>query len=64
MVRSGEEHQSAVTAEERLERDIGLPGATSIGVGTMIAGGIFVLSGGRFRQAPPILSSVVTEIYE
>jgi len=30
---------------DSLERDIGLLGATAIGVGTMIAGGIFVLSG-------------------
>lgn len=31
--------------EEGLERNIGLIGALSIGVGTMIAAGIFVLSG-------------------
>ncbi len=31
--------------DRSLSRDIGLVGATSIGVGTMIAGGIFVLSG-------------------
>lgn len=30
---------------DELERDIGLVGAVSIGIGTMIAGGIFVLSG-------------------
>jgi len=34
-----------VGSDQSLSRDIGLVGATSIGVGTMIAGGIFVLSG-------------------
>jgi amino acid transporter len=37
--------RSPKPSEAELERDIGLVGATSIGVGTMIAGGIFVLSG-------------------
>ncbi|MDX1647529.1 MAG: hypothetical protein R3304_10330, partial [Longimicrobiales bacterium] len=30
---------------EELSRDLGLPGALALGVGTMIAAGIFVLSG-------------------
>ncbi|MEF8851839.1 MAG: APC family permease [Haloarculaceae archaeon] len=33
------------SGDSQLERDIGLLGAVSLGVGTMIAGGIFVLSG-------------------
>lgn len=33
------------SSESTLQRNIGLLGATAIGVGTMIAGGIFVLSG-------------------
>jgi len=45
VVRSEDDRRSGVATEERLERNIGLLGATSIGVGTMIAGGIFVLSG-------------------
>ncbi|WP_206042289.1 amino acid permease [Haloarcula argentinensis] len=45
MTQSEETRRSGGAVEERLERNIGLLGATSIGVGTMIAGGIFVLSG-------------------
>jgi amino acid transporter len=48
MARSGRDERvgrSDEFTEADLGRDIGLLGATSIGVGTMIAGGIFVLSG-------------------
>jgi len=47
-VRPGDRDVSAndgSTPERELERSIGLVGATAIGAGTMIAGGIFVLSG-------------------
>jgi APA family basic amino acid/polyamine antiporter len=37
--------RTVAAPESELERSIGLVGATAIGVGTMIAGGIFVLSG-------------------
>jgi APA family basic amino acid/polyamine antiporter len=40
-----EDRGEATDGEPDLERDIGLLGAVSLGVGTMIAGGIFVLSG-------------------
>jgi len=43
-VATGDE-SAATPTEAELERSIGLVGATAIGVGTMIAGGIFVLSG-------------------
>ncbi|ELY66820.1 APC family permease [Natrinema versiforme] len=40
-----ETEPSDMQGGDSLERDIGLLGATAIGAGTMIAGGIFVLSG-------------------
>ncbi|WP_435068467.1 APC family permease [Haloplanus sp. C73] len=40
-----EDRRSSTAVGAELERNIGLLGATAIGVGTMVAGGIFVLSG-------------------
>ncbi|MFB6103437.1 MAG: APC family permease [Haloplanus sp.] len=60
---------NGVTATEtELERDIGLLGATAIGVGTMIAGGIFVLSGlavanvGAAAAVSFVLAAVVASV--
>jgi len=54
--------------ESALERSIGLFGATAIGVGTMIAGGIFVLSGlavanvGAAAAVSFVLAAVVASV--
>ena len=42
---AGNDEPGGSTVETELNRDIGLVGAISLGVGTMIAAGIFVLSG-------------------
>ena len=42
--------KSSVLIETELSRDLGLPTALAIGIGTMIAAGIFTLSGLAVRD--------------
>ncbi len=50
MMKPPSEQNSQLNIETELSRDLGLPSALAIGIGTMIAAGIFTLSGLAVRD--------------